>query len=378
MQMAGNAKGSSDDATAHSPVIRQYRSVVTGQENKRSSLKDIAQMLGISRTAVSFAINGRPGVSQKTRERVYAAIRKVGWTPVYAAQALGSSKTMTVGYAPSRAADGYQAEAFTLHFMAGIHSSLSEHGYGLLFRPCVSLEEEEDVYRAWARSKRVDGVILTDLRTNDPRPELLDRLGLGAVLAGGPDPSGRLASLSIDDARTMKTVLTHVTARGYRRIAYLAGDPDLDYCQARVAAFVSFFEARPAEKTWIEYTHFRDSASVSIVQQLLGLENPPDAFIYETDAIASISERTIAAQLAGSHYPSSMPAAVSFEDSIVCRNFYPSITAVHRDAGEYGAKVANLLLKKLGGQPVSGNRKILTPTLIVRESTRQKPSQNGQ
>lgn len=67
---------------------------------QRVSLKDIADELGISQTAVSFAINDRPGVSAETKRRVKEAAAKLGWTPVYAAQALGSSKTMTIGFAP--------------------------------------------------------------------------------------------------------------------------------------------------------------------------------------------------------------------------------------------------------------------------------------
>ena len=44
-------------------------------------------------------------------------------------------------------------------------------------------------------------------------------------------------------------------------------------------------------------------------------------------------------------------------------------TAAHRDASEYGAKVAKLLLKVLAGEQVSGNRRILTPKLVIRDST---------
>ena len=69
-------------------------------------------------------------------------------------------------------------------------------------------------------------------------------------------------------------------------------------------------------------------------------------------------------------FPYDLPAIVSFEDSAICESMFPSITAVHRDASLYGTKVANLLLKVLAGEPVAGNRKILTPKLIVRESTR--------
>ena len=105
---------------------------------QRVSLKDIADELGISQTTVSFAINDRPGVSAETKRRVKEAAARLGWTPVYAAQALGSSKTMTIGFAPARSMQGLTDESFMLHFMAGVHASLSPKGYGLLYRPCRS------------------------------------------------------------------------------------------------------------------------------------------------------------------------------------------------------------------------------------------------
>ncbi len=191
---------------------------------QRVSLKDIADELGISQTAVSFAINDRPGVSAETKRRVKEA-KQARWTPVYAAQALGSSKTMTIGFAPARSTQGLTDESFMLHFMAGVHASLSPKGYGLLYRPCRFLNEEMSVYKDWASRKRVDGVILVDLRADDPRPELLKNLGVRAVLAGGPDPNNYVPSLSIDDSRTMGTVLEHLSSLGHRRIAYLSGDP---------------------------------------------------------------------------------------------------------------------------------------------------------
>lgn len=349
----------------------------------RVSLKDIADELGISQTAVSFAINDKPGVSEETKRHVREAAARLGWTPTYAAQALGSSRTMTIGFAPSRSSDDYQTETFMLHFMAGAQTSLSRKGYGLLFRPCTSLEEEAKVYRDWARSKRVDAVILVDLRADDPRPRLLRDLGLPAVLAGGPDPDGIVPSLSIDDSRTMETILTHLSLLGHKRIAYLSGDAKLDYCVARMKAFEDFTVRRGLGPLWIEFTDFDASKAVEITQRLLGEEEPPTAFIFESETLAAASIRMITEikvrqSVSGSGdatrpYPYNMPATVSFEDSFICESSYPSITAVHRDAGEYGAKVAKLLLKMLSGAKVSGNRKILTPQLVIRESTRMSP-----
>ncbi|MCC2774423.1 hypothetical protein LK489_19450, partial [Phocaeicola vulgatus] len=80
-----------------------------------------------------------------TKRRVKEAASKLGWSPVYAAQALGSSKTMTVGFAPARSSNGLRDEGFMLHFMTGLHESLSLKGYGLLYQPCSSVREELSV-----------------------------------------------------------------------------------------------------------------------------------------------------------------------------------------------------------------------------------------
>lgn len=113
--------------------------------------------------------------------------------------------------------------------------------------------------------------------------------------------------------------------------------------------------------------------------EMLRSPKPPTAFIYETEILAAASLHAMAeayttgqlktgeGQSAG--YPNGLPAVVSFEDSFICEAAYPSITSAHRDASEYGAKVAKLLLKVLAGEQVSGNRRILTPKLVVRDST---------
>lgn len=356
------------------------RSSDRATRTQRVSLKDIADELGISQTAVSFAINDRPGVSAETKRRVKETATKLGWSPVYAAQALGSSKTMTVGFAPARAEDGIQNDNFMMQFMAGIHQSLSRKGYGLLFRPCTSDREAISVYRDWGRRKRVDGVILVDLYADDPRPELLTELGLPAVLAGGPDPSNLIPSLSIDDSATMTTILEHLSLLGHKRIAYLSGNESLDYSRSRVASLRAFEQRTKFDRVWVEYTGFDPERGIELTQRLLTESQPPTAFIYETDTMASASLRALSVILMRSEtmpgdagnrrFPYDLPAIVSFEDSIMCETAFPSITAVHRDASLYGTKVANLLLKVLAGESVAGNRRILTPRLIVRESTR--------
>lgn len=200
-----------------------------------------------------------------------------------------------------------------------------------------------------------------------------------AVLAGGPDPNNYVPSLSIDDSRTMGTVLEHLSSLGHRRIAYLSGDSNLDYSQGRVSAFRSFAKRRKLESINIEFTNFDAEQAAMLTLEMLRSPKPPTAFIYETEILAAASLHAMAEAYAtgqlktgegqSAGYPNGLPAIVSFEDSFICEAAYPSITSAHRDASEYGAKVAKLLLKVLAGEQVSGNRRILTPKLVVRDST---------
>jgi DNA-binding LacI/PurR family transcriptional regulator len=351
------------------------------ESSKRVSLKDVADELGISQTAVSFAVNDKPGVSEATKRKVKEAARRMGWSPVYAAQALSSSRTMTVGFVPSRSGGKLQTESFMLHFMAGLHDSLSRKGYGILYRPAQSLQEELSIYRDWSKRKRVDGVVLVDLRTDDPRPQLLNELGIPSVLAGGPDSRELVPSLSIDESGTMDKILRHLIEVNRTRIVYFSGDRDLDYSKMRVAAFNELSTKYALDFSAVSYTNFDSESAAMQTCSMMGNEFAPNAFIYENETMAAASLRALErlslspsvpgslSTVEGQTFPNDLPAIVSFEDGFICTATYPSITAVHRDPGEYGKRVANLLIKRLAGESVFGNRRILQPQLIVREST---------
>lgn len=376
--MAVNRESFTDPKDSHAVARRK--------KTARISLKDIADELGISTTAASFALNDKPGVSQETKKRVKAAASRLGWSPVYAAQALSSSRTMTIGFSPAQARTNFQNESFMLHFMAGIHSSLSRRRYGLLFRPSTSLDEEIEIYNDWASRKRVDGVVLTDLRTDDPRPRVLKKLGIPAVLAGGPDPGDYVPSLSIDDSGTMEAILQHLVDMGHRSVAYLSGDVNLEYSRIRARVFEDFAHKNDFTSAKVNYTNFDPDIASALTCSMLSSSDAPTALIYENETMASSSLRALeklyysGADISEGKssstvsYLEALPAIVSFEDAYVCTATYPSITAIHRDPMEYGQKVANLLIKKLSGDEVTGNRQILPAKLIERESTAQPPT----
>ena len=136
---------------------------------RRPTITDVAALAGVSRATVSFVLNNRPGVALSTQQRVRAAAEKLGWAPSRSARALSTGRALALGLVLTRGPELIGNDPFFPAFMAGIESVISESGDGLMLQ--ISRPEDESAtYRRLASDRRVDGVFLTDLRVDDPRP----------------------------------------------------------------------------------------------------------------------------------------------------------------------------------------------------------------
>src|SRR5690606_24186415 len=153
---------------------------------KRPTIADIARRAGVSKGAVSYALNGQPGVSEATRQRILAIARELGFTRNSAARALSGATANVVGLTLCRPARILGIEPFFMGLISGVEAELSARSYALLLHVVADPDEEIAVYRRWWGERRVDGVLLCDLRVNDRRVPVLEELDLPAVVIGGP------------------------------------------------------------------------------------------------------------------------------------------------------------------------------------------------
>lgn len=91
---------------------------------KRPTITDIAREAGVSKGAVSYALNGRPGVSEATRHRITAIARELGWAPSETARALSGGRAGAVGMVLDRPADVLGVEPLFLALLTGIQREL--------------------------------------------------------------------------------------------------------------------------------------------------------------------------------------------------------------------------------------------------------------
>ncbi|MEU9417576.1 LacI family DNA-binding transcriptional regulator [Streptomyces sp. NPDC051000] len=376
---------------------------------RRPTIKDIARRSGVSESAVSFALNDRPGVSEDTRARVRRIAEELGWQPNSAARALSGERSGAVGLVLARPARTLGAESFFLQLVSGVQEVLSAGRIALLFQVVEDVDAECAVYRRWWAERRVDGVIVVDPRIDDPRPELLAALGLPAVMVGGPDvpgteppgtepsgtepsgtePSGtdparpELAGPSVpparlpstiraDDAGAMIQVLEHLHGLGHRRITHLAGLPGLAHTARRMASLRTWSEGRGLgpDRVRSVVTDYSDTEGAAATRRILAEPAPPTALVFDNDVMA-LAGLAVATEL-GIPVPARL-SIVAWDDSALCRVTHPRLTALVRDTAAFGRLAAEELMAVLAGG-VPRTRQSELPRLEPRESTAPPPT----
>ncbi|MBV1848748.1 LacI family DNA-binding transcriptional regulator [Catellatospora tritici] len=332
---------------------------------KRVTIADIARAAGVSKGAVSYALNGRPGVSEETRRRILAVADQFGWHPSSAARALSDGRTGVLGMIVDRPARTLGIESFFMQLISGIEATLSEHDVSLLLQVTEDPEREIATYRRWWAQRRVDGVILVDLRRDDPRVPVLEELNLPCVIIGGPNGLGSLPGVWADDAAVTTSVVEYLAALGHQRIARVAGLADLWHTALRGQAVSAAADRVGLTDVTTVYTDYTGEEGARATRTLLSRRPSPTAIIYDNDTMA-VAGLSVAHEM-GIAIPHQL-SIVAWDDSPLCQLVHPQLSAVSRDIAAYGAHAAAQLLKILDGMPMRSFQDT-TPQLLPRGST---------
>lgn len=182
-----------------------------------ATIVQIAQELGLSKSTVSRALRGLPGVAPETVEAIRATAQRLHYIPSVAAAGLSIGRNHAIGVlVPSLNRWFYNS------VVSGIDRALGELGYDVVL---FDLDRSHDVVtRVFAGSllrRRVDGLIVIATTLSDDELDELVRLDIPIIAVGPPAPG--LRSIGVDDDAIMTTVTEHVLGLGHRDLAFLGG-----------------------------------------------------------------------------------------------------------------------------------------------------------
>jgi DNA-binding LacI/PurR family transcriptional regulator len=341
---------------------------------RRPTISDVARSAGVSKGAVSFALNGRPGVAPETRDRILAVAGELGWTPSHRARALAASRALAVGLVIARPPETLGADPFFPAFIAGIESALSPLGQSLLLQVVPDRERELAGYRGLAADGRVDGVFLTDLRVDDPRPELLAEIGLPAIWVGPDCTDDSRPCVAVDDRPGIAAAVTHLVELGHRVIGHVAGPDEFVHGVSRREAWAAALRAADLPEGPCVRSDFSAQGGADATKALLDLSSPPTAIVYANDLMAIAGMAAAAAR--GLDVPRDL-SITGFDDTEVSAHLQPPLTTVRTDAYTWGQAAAERLMATVEGRGAP-NVTLPPPFLVVRASTappRIHPSQ---
>ncbi|NED96986.1 LacI family transcriptional regulator [Phytoactinopolyspora alkaliphila] len=332
------------------------------------TISEIARLAGVSSSAVSYALNGRPGVSETTRAKIVKVADSLGWAPNTAARMLSGAKTETFGLVFHRPARALSVEQFYMDFLAGLEAALGERQYALLLQVVPNLEKEAATYKHWWATRRVDGIVALNLRVDDSRIPLLTELGMPAILVGDPSMTGPLTSVWVDYSSAMSHAVRYLVDLGHRRIARVAGFTPIGHVKVRDTAFDrAIADAGLTARTL--HTDFSGEDGARATRALLNDSPRPTAIVYDNDVMA-VAGLSVAAQ-SGLRVPHDI-TLLGWDDSPLCEITNPPLSAMSQDNVGLGGFVARQLFGLLEGEEPAAHL-YSTPTLRLRGSTAPPP-----
>lgn len=245
------------------------------------NLKQLSEVLGLSPTTVSRALNGYPEVNEDTRERVRLAAQKYNYSPHARAQSLATGRAFAIGHVIPISTHQHVVNPIFGDFIAGAGETYAANGYEMVLS-MVSDRDELGAYRKIKTRGSVDGVVVHGARTEDPRFALLRDIQLPFVAHGRSSAEDKdYAWVDVDNFAAFESATAFLLDLGHRRIALLNGPETMDFAVRRRKGFESAHAAHNVapDPGLLASQEMTETYGYREAKRMLATDNPPTAFV---------------------------------------------------------------------------------------------------
>jgi LacI family transcriptional regulator len=328
-------------------------------DERRPTMRDVADLAGVSLKTVSRVFNHEPNVRPSMRGRVESAAVSLGFRPNIVAKNLRSGRpTSRVGLVIADLLNPfYAAIATAVEAVANRHSAtliISSSGEDIAREQRIVTDLLEG---------HVDGLIVVPTGGDHSYLEPRRRLGVHVVFVDRPAIGIEADAVVLDNLRGARWATRHLLNLGHRRIGFVGDSEVLTTTQERLAGYrIALGEAGvDFDQALVRFGAPRTELAEVAALQLLAGDDPPTAIFAENNrtcigvvrALRSI-DRTI--------------ALVGFDDFELADLLAAPVTVVGYDPGELGRAGAELLFARMGGDVRPPQRIVIPTRLIVRGS----------
>ena len=307
-----------------------------------TKISDVAEKTGYSITTISRAINDHPYVSDKTKKKIFDAMKELDYYPNNVAQQLRGKGTKLIGVIIS-----FVTNPFFTYLVDAIEKAAYQVGYQIVILQTLEEPEREKRFIEMLKKRQLDGLIMTSL--DDDSPEVLKLIEAGKIVVCNRYLGEQnIPLIHIDEKKATYEATYYLLSKGHRKIGYvtcnrgsmLAVDPRF---KGYVQALKEFGIEPNSDCVFPRRLTISDGKSTLTDVLALG-EERPDALLVISDEVASgiLSQ----CHLLNIEVPETL-AIIGFDDQPIAEALYPGLTTVKQPIKEMGEYVAALIIANI-------------------------------
>jgi len=334
---------------------------------KKLSIGDIAKELGVSKTTVSFVLNGKARdnhISEALEAKILKYIQEVGYQPNQFARGLRTGKTHIIGMLIEDISDPFFSSIARM-----IEERAYKKGYKIVYSSTENDTQKTKELINIYRTRQVDGYIIAPAPGIEEDIQSLIADKLPVVLFDRYFPEVETDTVVVDNFEGTYNAIQHLYANGYQNVALVTLSSEQVQMQDRLNGYLKAIEEKGAEANIKKIVYHEDvSKTVKEIEKFLKASKAVDAVFFATNYLADAGLEAIKNLNLNI---SEQLGVIVFDDYNLFRLFTPSITAVAQPIQAIADNIINILLKRLSDPEKAHEKQIITiPTnLIIREST---------
>lgn len=332
--------------------------------HRHTSLKDLAQALGVSIPTVSRALKDSPEISRELCEKVKRLAKEMNYRPNPFAMSLRKNTPRIIGVI---------VPDLVTHFFASILSGIEDmavaNGYFVIITTSHESYEHEKKNIENLVNMRVEGIIacLSQETTDYSHFMALKDINMPLILFDRVCLTDQFSSVIADGAQSAQIATQHLIDNGSRRIAFIGGSNHLDIVKRRKHGYLEALRENkmPIEKELVVCRKIDYEEGKIATETLLSLPQPPDAILAMNDTLAFAAMEVIKSKEL--RIPGDV-ALIGYTDEQHANYVEPKLSAVSHQTYKMGETACQLLIDQIGGNKTI--RQVVIPTsLQVRESS---------
>ncbi len=332
-----------------------------------TTIKDIANKLGISISTVSKGLNGANDISEELRQLVLDTAIEMGYQTKRMKKESGKKLALFIENMEYDSPEGFGHE-----IVLGFRQAALREGWEVSIIPAAPDYQSQHKYESFLLRNGYSGAFLAGLALQDPWMNQLMRCKMPSVLLDNfIERNQNVGSVETDNAEGIDLAVDHLIRLGHSKIAFFNGSPHSMITAKRYDAFIASMNAHnmPVDPELVTFGHYvKDSAKYHVPKLLSG---GATAIVCCSDAIAEgVLEECARRKV---RVPEDV-SVIGFDDLPFAAALNPPLTTIRQDRIDLGKGAFHVLQNLINH--VSISRTVLRAQLIIRESTASIPKKS--